>query len=47
MLTPRDIAGLDLLIPIYLAQHNAYFYINKIDSWRKGQPCKIELVKLG
>jgi len=47
MLTPRDIAGLDLLIPIYLAQHNAYFYINKIDSWRKGQPCKVELVQLG
>jgi len=47
MLTPRDIAGLDLLIPIYLTQHNAYFYINKIDSWRKGQPCKVELVQLG
>lgn len=47
LLTPRDIAELDLLIPIYLQQHNAYFYINKIDSWRKGQPCKVELVKLG
>ena len=47
MLTPRDISELDLLVPIYLAQHNAYFYINKIDSWRKGQPCKVELVKLG
>lgn len=47
LLTPRDIAELDLLIPIYLEQHNAYFYINKIDSWRKGQPCKVELVKLG
>lgn len=47
LLTPRDIAELDLLIPIYLQQHNAYFYINKIDSWRKGQPCKVELVRLG
>ena len=47
LLTPRDIAELDLLIPVYLQQHNAYFYINKIDSWRKGQPCKVELVKLG
>jgi hypothetical protein len=46
-LSPRNIVELDLLVPIYLAQHNAYFYINKIDSWRKGQPCKIELVKLG
>jgi len=47
MLSPRDIAELDLLTPIYLQQHNAYFYINKIDSWRKGQPCKVELVRLG
>jgi hypothetical protein len=47
LLTPRDIADLDLLIPVYLQQHNAYFYINKIDSWRKGQPCKVELVRLG
>ncbi len=47
LLTPRDISELDLLIPVYLQQHNAYFYINKIDSWRKGQPCKVELVKLG
>jgi hypothetical protein len=47
MLTPRDILELDLLIPVYLQQDNAYYYINKIDSWRKGQPCKVELVKLG
>ncbi|WP_345948269.1 hypothetical protein ABDD95_15575 [Mucilaginibacter sp. PAMB04274] len=47
MLTPRDILELDLLIPIYLQQDSAYYYINKIDSWRKGQPTKVELVKLG
>jgi hypothetical protein len=47
MLTPRDILELDLLIPIYLQQDGAYYYINKIDSWRKGQPTKVELVKLG
>ncbi len=47
LLTPRDILELDLLIPIYLQQDNAYYYINKIDSWRKGQPAKVELVKLG
>ena len=47
LLTPRDILELNLLIPIYLAQDNAYYYINKIDSWRKGQPTKVELVKLG
>ncbi|AMR33939.1 hypothetical protein A0256_22070 [Mucilaginibacter sp. PAMC 26640] len=47
MLTPRDILELDLLIPIYLEQDSAYYYINKIDSWRKGLPVKVELVKLG
>jgi hypothetical protein len=47
MLNPRDILELDLLIPIYLQQDGAYYYINKIDSWRKGQPTKVELVKLG
>ncbi|MES2275475.1 MAG: hypothetical protein V4592_05605 [Bacteroidota bacterium] len=47
LLNPRDILELDLLIPIYLQQDGAYYYINKIDSWRKGQPTKIELVKLG
>ncbi|HVW14930.1 MAG TPA: hypothetical protein VHB54_13935 [Mucilaginibacter sp.] len=47
LLTPRDILELDLLIPVYLQQDNAYYYINKINSWRKGQPCKVELIKLG
>jgi len=47
LLSPRDILELDLLIPVYLQQDGAYYYINKIDSWRKGQPCKVELVKLG
>jgi len=47
MLTPRDILELDLMIPVYISQDSAYYYINKIDSWRKGQPTKIELVKLG
>lgn len=47
LLTPRDILELDLLIPIYLQQDGCYYYINKIDSWRAGQPTKVELVKLG
>jgi hypothetical protein len=47
LLTPRDILDLDLLIPVYLEQDSCYYYINKIDSWRKGQPTKVELVKLG
>jgi hypothetical protein len=47
LLTPRDILELDLLIPVYLQQDSCYYYINKIDAWRKGQPTKVELVKLG
>ncbi|TWI94020.1 hypothetical protein JN11_04837 [Mucilaginibacter frigoritolerans] len=47
MLTPRDILELDLLIPVYIEQDNAYYYVNKVDSWQKGQPTKVELVKLG
>ncbi|WP_462266083.1 hypothetical protein [Mucilaginibacter sp.] len=47
LLSPRDILELDLLIPIYLEQDSAYYYINKIDSWRKGQPTKAELILLG
>jgi len=47
LLTPRDILELDLLIPVYLQQDSCYYYINKIDSWQKGQPTKVELVKLG
>lgn len=47
LLTPQDILNLNLLIPVYLEQDSAYYYINKIDSWRSGQPTKIELVKLG
>lgn len=47
LLTPRDILELDLLIPVYIQQDGAFYYINKIDAWRKGQPAKVELVKLG
>jgi hypothetical protein len=47
LLTPRDILELDLLMPVYIQQDSAYYYINKIDAWRKGQPTKVELVKLG
>lgn len=47
LLSPQDIEELDLLIPIYLRQDGAYYYISRIDSWVKNQPCKVELVKLG
>ncbi|HEY4326172.1 MAG TPA: hypothetical protein VGN20_19450 [Mucilaginibacter sp.] len=46
-LTPRDILELDLLTPIYIQQDSSYYYINKISAWRKRQPTKVELIKLG
>jgi len=46
MLTPRDIYELDLFVPVYVQQDNSYYYINKIDSWVKGVPCKVELIKI-
>lgn len=45
-LTPQDIKDLDFLTPVYLRQDSGYFYINKIDSWTKGVPVKVELVRL-
>lgn len=47
LLSPRDILELDLMIPVYVEQDSCYYYINKIESWRAGQPTKVELVKLG
>jgi len=47
MLSARDIADLDLLIPVYLKQDGCYYYISMVDNWVKGQPCKVELVRLG
>ena len=46
LLTPLDILELDLLIPVLLEQDGCYYYINKIDSWIKGRPCKVELIRL-
>lgn len=46
MLTPADIIDLDFSIPIYLRQDGAYFYITLIDSWVKGNPTKVTLIRL-
>ncbi len=46
ILSPIDIAELDLMIPVYLEQESSYFYINKVSNWIKGRPTQVELVKL-
>lgn len=45
-LTPLDIKYFDFLTPVYLRQDNAMFYVNKIDSWTAGNPCKVELIRI-
>lgn len=46
-LTPMDIYNFDFTIPVYLRQDGAYYYVSKIDSWVKGHPCKVDLIRLG
>ena len=45
-LTPADILDFDFTIPVYLRQDGCYYYVSKIDSWVKGYPVKVDLVKL-
>jgi len=47
LLSEQDIKDLDLLIPVYLEQDNAYYYINNIEAWQPNVPTKVTLVKLG
>lgn len=46
LLKPTDISGLDFSFPIYLSRFSAYFYLNKINQYRKNVPVKIELIRL-
>lgn len=41
-----EVAGLKHYIPVYLSQHKAYFYVNKINNYVAGKLCIVELVKL-
>ena len=45
-LTPADILDFDFQIPVYIRQDSAYYYVSKIDSWIKGQPCKVDLIQI-
>lgn len=45
-LTPLDILEMDFTVPVYLRQDGCYYYISKVDSWVKGQVCKVDLVKI-
>lgn len=46
LLTAADIAGLDLMTPVYLDMYGAYFYINKISNFGADATTEVELIKL-
>jgi len=46
LLTPIDIANIDFRYPVYLSQFSSYFYVEKIQDWTPGKPCKVQLLKL-
>lgn len=43
---PSEISQLDFTKPIYLSQFASYFFIEKIQDWTPGKPCKVVLLKL-
>lgn len=45
-LTPLDIEMFDPFTPVYLKQHGAFFYVNKISNFVSGQLTTVELIKL-
>lgn len=46
-LTAVDFHNLDHFIPVYLAQHSAYFYINKVIGFTGEGLTKVELIRIG
>lgn len=46
LLDATDINRLDFSIPVYLSQYSGYFYVEKINDWVPGKPCKVTLLKL-
>lgn len=41
-----EVSNLKHYIPIYLSQHNAYYYVNKVNNYISGKLCTVELIKL-
>lgn len=45
-LTPEDIEAFNPMIPVYVSQLGAYFYVNKIIDFVEGNLTKVQLIKL-
>ena len=46
ILTPSDIALLDISRPVFIKYYASYFLIQKVQDWVQGRPNKITLLKL-
>lgn len=46
ILQPTDVNEIDFRKPVYLSQFSSWFYIEKINDWIAGTPCKITLLKI-
>ena len=45
-LTPTDIAELDMMQPVFLAQYGEYFYVQKINNYRAQRLTRVTLISL-
>jgi adenylyl- and sulfurtransferase ThiI len=41
-----DITELNHFIPVWIKEHAAYFYVNKINGWSGIESVAVELIKL-
>ncbi|MGI4864635.1 MAG: hypothetical protein ACRYFZ_11995 [Janthinobacterium lividum] len=46
-LSAADVVAFDQLVPVWLADEQAWFFVNKVDSWEESQPSTaVELIRL-
>lgn len=46
VLNGNDVIDKDLLTPVYIRKHGAFFFVNKITDWRKDKLVDVELIKV-
>ncbi|MDO7884301.1 hypothetical protein [Hymenobacter cheonanensis] len=37
-LSAAEVVAFDQLVPVWLEDEQAWFYVNKVDGWEDGQP---------
>lgn len=46
VLNGNDVIDKDLLTPVYIRKHGAFFFVNKITDWRKDKLVDVDLIKV-